>query len=90
MDWQAMVDGLTPEMVERLQTGVETGKWPDGTVLSTQQRDSAMQALITWQAKYANNTDHLTVNNKGEINHLSKAQQKQQFDPNRIDVSRAE
>ncbi|WP_298440193.1 DUF1315 family protein [uncultured Ferrimonas sp.] len=86
MDWQGMVDSLTPEMRERLQGGVETGKWPDGTRLSDKQRESAMQALIAWQAKYADNTDHLTVNKQGEINHLSKAQQKRQFDPNHIDA----
>ncbi|MBY5991661.1 YeaC family protein [Ferrimonas balearica] len=79
MDWQSMVDSLTPQMVERLQSGVETGKWPDGTVLSAQQRESAMQAIIAWQAKHGNQDQHLTVGPDGEIIHLSKAQLKRQF-----------
>ncbi|QIZ76625.1 YeaC family protein [Ferrimonas lipolytica] len=90
MDFNHMIDGLTPEIVARLQTGVETGKWPDGSLLTDQQRESAMQALIAWQARYADNKDHLTINRDGEINHLSKAQQKRQFDPNAIETKTAE
>ncbi|MBY6185572.1 DUF1315 family protein [Marinobacter hydrocarbonoclasticus] len=79
MNWQAMVDSLTPELVARLQSGVETGKWPDGSPLTEQQRDSAMQAVIAWQAKNGNQDQHLTVGPDGNIIHLSKAELKRQF-----------
>ncbi|WP_028115303.1 YeaC family protein [Ferrimonas senticii] len=86
MELQQMIDSLTPEVLQRLQDGVETGKWPDGSLLTEKQRENAMQALMLWQAKYGDNQDHLTINRDGEIIHLSKAQQKHQFDDNRIDV----
>ncbi|GAA4902368.1 YeaC family protein [Ferrimonas pelagia] len=79
MDFQQTVDGLTQEMVARLQSAIELGKWPDGRVLTQAQRDSAMQAVILWQAKYADQTQHLTVAKGGELNHLSKAELKRQF-----------
>ncbi|GAA5188067.1 YeaC family protein [Ferrimonas gelatinilytica] len=79
MDWNKMVDSLTPEMAARLQQGVELGKWEDGTPLTEQQRESAMQALILWQARFGQQTQHLTVGADGRINHLSKQELKRQF-----------
>ncbi|SHG86133.1 YeaC family protein [Ferrimonas marina] len=79
MEWQQMIDSLTPELVERLQYGVETGKWPDGTPLTDEQRDSAMQAVMLWQARHDDQHQHLTVGSGGQLNQLSKAELKRQF-----------
>jgi uncharacterized protein YeaC (DUF1315 family) len=69
-----------PELVyERLRTGVELGKWEDGTVLSQAQRESTMQLVILYQARRLNQTDHFTVNNEGSLNELSKAELQKQF-----------
>jgi uncharacterized protein YeaC (DUF1315 family) len=49
--WQALVAGLTPEMVESLKTAVELGKWPNGDRLTIAQRDHCLAAVIAWEAE---------------------------------------
>ena len=46
MDYQQMIDSMTPEVFENLRRAVELGKWPDGQALNSQQRENAMQAII--------------------------------------------
>ena len=36
--------------VARLRTAVELGKWPDGSLLTEQQRELCMQAVIMWES----------------------------------------
>ena len=52
MDYQQMIDSMTPEVFENLRRAVELGKWPDGQALNSQQRENAMQAIIAWGEKY--------------------------------------
>ncbi|MFI3247290.1 MAG: DUF1315 family protein [Ferrimonas sp.] len=90
MDWQQMIDALTPELLERLRLGVETGRWPDGTRLTDKQRESAMQAIMYWEATHQDNQGHLTINRHGQINQLSKKEQQRQFrhdDPDQIEFN---
>ena len=48
MDYQQMIRQMSPQVYRQLQRAVELGKWPDGTALSPEQREHAMQALIAW------------------------------------------
>ncbi len=72
MNIDVMVNAMTPEVYDRLRQAVETGKWPDGTPLSEEQKESSMQAVMLYQAKIARSTEHMTVNEAGEIVHKSK------------------
>ncbi len=72
MNVDALLQAMTPDVFERLREAVETGKWPDGTALTAEQRESCMQAVMLYQAKVANSTDHMTVNAQGEIVHKTK------------------
>ena len=72
MNVDALLQAMTPDVFERLRQAVETGKWPDGTVLTAEQRENCMQAVMLYQAKIANSTDHMTVNAQGEIVHKTK------------------
>ncbi|MEW9796716.1 YeaC family protein [Alteromonas sp. CYL-A6] len=72
MNVDALLQAMTPEVFERLRTAVETGKWQDGTVLSQEQRDNCMQAVMLYQAKVAKSQEHMTVNEQGEIVHKTK------------------
>lgn len=40
---------LTPEIVDRLRTAVEIGKWPNGERLTPEQRTTSMQAVMVWE-----------------------------------------
>lgn len=48
MDYQQMIASMTPDMYRRLRLAVELGKWPDGQVLTPEQRENALQAVIAW------------------------------------------
>lgn len=48
MDYQQMITSMTPDMYRRLRLAVELGKWPDGQVLTPEQRENALQAVIAW------------------------------------------
>ena len=52
MDYQAFVETLSPEVVARLREGVATGRWPDGSELTPQQREHSLQAVIAWEERY--------------------------------------
>jgi uncharacterized protein YeaC (DUF1315 family) len=48
MDYQQLVDTMTPEIYRKLKLSVESGKWPDGKPLTPKQRESTLQAIILW------------------------------------------
>ncbi|MGD8108967.1 YeaC family protein [Vibrio sp. TRT 21S02] len=88
MDAQQLLNAITPEVYERLVYAVETGKWPEGTPLSKEQRDSCMQAVMLYQSKHNDDAQHMTVAKGGEINFKSKAELKKQFSANETDIVR--
>jgi uncharacterized protein YeaC (DUF1315 family) len=89
MNIEVLLNSMTPEVYERLRQSVETGKWLDGTPLSEEQKASCMQAVMLYQAKIEKSSEHMTVNESGEIVHKSKsdfkrALSKQEDDNNTI------
>lgn len=52
MNYQELLNSLTPELVQRLRSGVETGRWPDGTPLTPEQREHSLQAVIAWDEQH--------------------------------------
>ncbi|MGF1910377.1 DUF1315 family protein [Vibrio kasasachensis] len=88
MDAEQLVNAITPEAYERLLYAVETGKWPEGTILSQEQRDSCMQAVMLYQSKYNTEAQHMTVAQGGEVSFKSKAELKKQFQSAQSDILR--
>ncbi|MFH7809867.1 MULTISPECIES: YeaC family protein [unclassified Acinetobacter] len=52
MNIEQMLAVLNPEIVERLRTAVEIGKWPNGVALTKEQREISMQAVYAWEMKH--------------------------------------
>ena len=48
MDYQQLIDSMTPDIYRRLTRSLEIGKWPDGKPLTSEQREHAMRAVIAW------------------------------------------
>ncbi|GAB2664878.1 YeaC family protein [Vibrio panuliri] len=88
MDVEQLVNAITPEAYERLLYAIETGKWPEGTVLTQEQRDSCMQAVMLYQSKHNAEAQHMTVAQGGEMSFKSKAELKKQFQPEQSDIVR--
>ena len=51
MNIEQMLAVLDPEIVGRLKTAIEIGKWPNGVVLTKEQRQICMQAVYAWEMK---------------------------------------
>ncbi len=47
-----ILKAMTPEVHAGLRRAVEIGKWPDGRVLSDEQRALCMEAVIAYDARF--------------------------------------
>ena len=48
-EFTQVINKLTPEIYQRMRTSIEIGKWPDGRVLSQDQKEHAMRAIIAYE-----------------------------------------
>ena len=69
MDFENILEMMTPDVHEGLRTAVEIGRWADGTRLSSEQRALCMQAVIAWEARHLPPEDRV-----GHIDRGSKAE----------------
>lgn len=88
MDTHQLVDAITPEAYLRLLFAVETGKWPEGTLLSQPQRDSCMQAVMLYQSRHNVEADHMSIGVGGEMVLKSKQELKKRFHDGQEDIVR--
>ncbi len=65
MDYQQLIASMTPETYRSLRRAVELGKWPDGKVLTPEQRENAMQAVIAWGEKHLDPEQRIGYIDKG-------------------------
>ena len=52
MDYQQLIDNMSPQIYRSLKRSVEIGKWPDGRTLTREQRETTMRAMIAWGEKH--------------------------------------
>jgi hypothetical protein len=67
--YQDLIESLDPATYQRLKRALETGKWPDGRMLSEQQQRSCMDAIIHWEARYLSpeeRTGYIDPGSKGK------------------------
>ncbi|WP_371379294.1 YeaC family protein [Thalassotalea aquiviva] len=91
MDILAVVDSMSEQMYLRLKSAAETGKWPEGTDVGIEQRESALQLTMAYQARHLNNQDNMTIGADGHIVTKTKAELRNQFkqpDKNKDDIAR--
>lgn len=46
-----MIENITPEIYQNLKQSVELGKWPNGKLLTKEQKETCLQAIIAWEVK---------------------------------------
>ena len=56
-----IIDYMSEVVYESLRSGVELGKWEDGTLLSETQRESTMQLVMLYQARRFNQIVNFTI-----------------------------
>lgn len=60
-----MIDTMSPETYRKLKRAVELGKWPDGSDLTAQQRQNALQAVIAWGQQHLPAAERVGYIDKG-------------------------
>ncbi len=48
MDIKQLIEIINPDIYENLKRAVELGKWADGVVLTAQQKELCLQAIIAY------------------------------------------
>ncbi|MCF7519365.1 MULTISPECIES: YeaC family protein [Pseudoalteromonas] len=79
MNIDQIVKNITPDVFERLQYGASTGKWPDGTPLTEEQKQQTVQLVMLYQAKVSQTNEQFTIGENGEMVQKSKAQLQKEF-----------
>lgn len=81
MKFDDLIENMNQEIYERLVQAVETGKWPDGNRLSSEQKENSIQLVMAYQARYASTDEVFTIGANGEIVTKTKRELKEQFRP---------
>jgi uncharacterized protein YeaC (DUF1315 family) len=58
MDFQQLLNSITPDIYERFKRAVELGKWPDTRPLTQEQRALCMQAIIAYEQRKPHPAHH--------------------------------
>ncbi|SPL70586.1 YeaC family protein [Acinetobacter stercoris] len=66
MNIEQMLAVLDADIVARLKTAVEIGKWPNGVALTQEQRETCMQAVIAWEHQNLSETERTGYIDKGK------------------------
>jgi uncharacterized protein len=69
VDYSQTVINLPKEMIAKLKAAVELGRWENGEKLTSEQVESAIQAVLLWEAKHLGNQhqEPFVVGSKGEL-----------------------
>ena len=51
MTFADMIEKMSPEIYTALKQGVELGRWPNGQVLTKEQKEISMEAVLRYEAQ---------------------------------------
>ncbi len=72
MQFEEFIASITPEIYANMKLAVEIGRWPDGRVLSSEERDMTLRAVIAY--------DHKMQAEQDRIGHMDDKCQSQDSD----------
>jgi uncharacterized protein YeaC (DUF1315 family) len=52
MDFEKLIENITPDIHLSLKRAIEIGKWPDGKTVTQEQRSLCMEAVIAYDNKF--------------------------------------
>jgi len=79
MQVEQLLAAMSDDVYSKLKQAIETGKWLDGRPLSSEQRDTVLQAVLMYQAKFEQSEQHMTVGKNGEIVQKTRQQLQQEL-----------
>jgi uncharacterized protein len=66
MDYQQLIETMTPDIYQNLKRAVELGKWPDGKPVTPEQREHAMSAIIAYGEAHLPEQERIGYIDKGK------------------------
>lgn len=52
MDIDQVLSAVNPEIIAKFRVAVETGKWPNGVLVTVGQRETCMQTIIAYEHRF--------------------------------------
>lgn len=52
MDLERILQALNPDIIDKFKEAIALGKWPDGSLLTLQQKETCMQAVIAFEQTF--------------------------------------
>mgnify|MGYP000291141076 CR=1 FL=1 len=52
MKFEDVAESISPDVYAQFKQAIELGKWPDGRVLSAEQKEICLQAIMLYEAKH--------------------------------------
>lgn len=65
MDFNKLLDNITPEICTALKRAIELGKWPDGRALSDEQKALCMEAVISFEHRHVPESERVGFIDRG-------------------------
>lgn len=59
MSIDKLLEGVTPEIYQRMQSAIATGKWPNGVALNEEQQAHCLQIVIAYDEKNKSTEDRV-------------------------------
>lgn len=59
MNFEDLISNITPEIYQNLKRAIELGKWADGSVLSQEQKEDSLQAVIAYELENVTEDERL-------------------------------
>ncbi|WP_428242436.1 YeaC family protein [Gynuella sp.] len=66
MDYNTLINQMTPEIYQNLKSSLELSKWPNGQRMSEQQKEACMEAIIAYEYRFKNEQERTGYIEKGK------------------------
>ena len=87
MTFEELVRKIDPTIYKNLRTAIALGKWPDGRVLSQEQKETCMEACIYYENKSnVTESDRIGFIDRAKVKTTSCASSASTLSPEGVDV----
>lgn len=87
MQTEQLVANMNESLYLRLKEAVETGRWPDGQPLTSQQKEDSLTLVMLYQAKHMDQTEPFVIAKGGKLIQKTKVQLQREQEITRFNLS---
>lgn len=79
MNYQKTITHMPESVYLQLKEASETGKWPNGALLTDAQKQHCLQAVLAWQAIHIEDKQHFMPTPSGDLTHKNRHELETQY-----------